>query len=155
MAIVVFDVSGTLHEDRLGAPMHSDFFELFDKLKKHQIQIALATNLSRSGLDHFIDNNNLNPYLDEHISMSEAAPKPNPEMLQEILLRTGEIPENAIMVGDATTDIIMAQTLNVKVCAVSWDMPFTNSVLSLNPDYKVEKIAELWQVFCQAFHIKI
>ena len=58
----------------------------FMRSQKHQIQIALATNLSRSGLDHFIDNNNLNSYLDEHISMSEAAPKPNPEMLQEILV---------------------------------------------------------------------
>lgn len=154
MAIVVFDVSGTLHEDRLGAPIYSEFYDIFDKLKKNKIQIALATNLSREGLNHFIENNNLHKYLDEHISASEAAYKPSTEMLQEILLRTGESPENAMMVGDASTDVIMAKAFNVPVCAVSWNGVISDSILSLNPDYKVESFIELWHIFQKAFQIK-
>lgn len=154
MAIAIFDISGTLHEDRLGAPMYDEFHDLFNYLKQNNISIALATNLSRSGLDHFIQNNRINNMIDEHICMSEAAPKPSTEMLEEILLRTGESAENALMIGDSEGDIAMAQALKVKACAVCWDTNWSSNVLSMNPQYKVEKVADLWQVFQKVFQTK-
>jgi phosphoglycolate phosphatase-like HAD superfamily hydrolase len=154
VTIAIFDVSGTLHEDCLGAAMYGEFYEMFKALKAHHVQIALATNLSRSGLNYFIKNNELVEWVDEDICLSEAAPKPNNEMLKEILLRTGKTAEDGLMIGDGVGDMIMAKSINMKCCAVNWSSQWSYAVLEQKPDYKVEKIAGLWQVFEDVFKIK-
>lgn len=153
MPLAIFDVSGTLQEDSLGAPIYDEFYDIFKKLKSQNIQIALATNLSRSGLDYFIKNNHIKEFIDEDICLSEAAPKPNIEMLEQLLLRTGEDVKSSLMIGDGLGDILMAQSLGMKCCAVNWSHNWSSSVLQLNPDYKVEKIANLWQVFEKVFDV--
>lgn len=146
MALIVFDVSGTLHEDRMGAPMFDGLVHVFKSLKQNGVQIALATNLSRSGLNHFVENNKIAEYLDAHLSMSEAAAKPHPEMLDECILQTGEERASTLMVGDAPSDIYMAHSIKVKACAVAWDGFWHDSHLAEKPEYKVENIDQLCQI---------
>lgn len=146
MPLIVFDVSGTLHEDRMGAPMFDGLKNIFKSLKENDVQIALATNLSRSGLNHFIENNKISTYLDAHVSASETAPKPNPEMLDECILQTGEKREGTLMVGDASSDIYMAHQLGVFACAVAWGGVWHSSVLNEKPEYKVENLTQLCQI---------
>jgi phosphoglycolate phosphatase len=51
---------------------------------------------------------------------SETQSKPHPQMLQEILSYTGVAPEQAIMVGDSSYDLQMAQNIEMPRVGVSY-----------------------------------
>ncbi len=154
MALVVFDVSGTLHDDFVGAPMYDGLMDVFKKLQQNDIQIALATNLSRQGVEHFIQTNGLEGFISESMTMSEAPPKPHPKMLEDVILKTGENAKETLMVGDSSGDIAMAKACKVASVAVCWDGAWRQEILAQSPDYKVDKIDNLWQIFSEFFKIE-
>ena len=146
MKLIVFDVSGTLQDDSPYAPMYDGMKALIVALKKADISVALATNLSRSGLNRFIAKNELKSYLDADITLSEAAPKPNPEMLETVMLKTGVDPTDTLMVGDGVGDIHMAHLAKVQACAVNFQGKWGGDVLHELPEYKVESLKELCHI---------
>tara|TARA_R110000868_G_scaffold190862_1_gene434734 strand:- start:38653 stop:39126 length:474 start_codon:yes stop_codon:yes gene_type:complete len=149
MKLVVLDVSGTLHDDRPFAPMYDGMKDVIIKLKNEGVLVALATNLSRAGVNRFITSNGLTQYLDADITLSEAAPKPNPEMLETVILQVGGDKENTLMIGDSAGDICMANLAKVKACAVNWQGVWCDSVIQENPEYKVENIQELCHILSE------
>ncbi|MFT7143974.1 MAG: phosphoglycolate phosphatase [Alphaproteobacteria bacterium] len=149
MKLIVFDVSGTLHDDAPFSPMYDGMKELIVQLHSSGVLVALATNLSRAGINRFISSNGLAEYLAADITLSEAAPKPNPEMLETVILSAGADKENTLMVGDSGGDIYMAKQAKVKSCAVKWQGEWRSSVLMENPEYKVETLDELCHILSQ------
>lgn len=149
MKLIVFDVSGTLQDDKPFSPMYDGMKNIIKCLHEEKVLVALATNLSRSGINRFIASNDLAQYLASDITLSEAAPKPNPEMLETVILSSGAEKQDALMVGDSVGDIHMANLAKVKACAVNWQGDWYVPVLEENPEYKVENLAELCHILSE------
>ena len=78
---------------------------------------------------------------------SETRSKPDPLMLQEILLETGVTVERAIMVGDTSYDLEMAQNLNMQRIGVSYGVHSVETLQQYQPLTIVSSIQDLHGYF--------
>ncbi len=93
---------------------------LLKALKEKGVRLAIATGKSRKGLDRILPESGLAPYFDVTRTPEEAASKPDPLMLTQILEETGVPVEAALMVGDTTFDMEMARNVGMDRVAVSF-----------------------------------
>ncbi len=93
---------------------------LLQSLRSRNVKLAIATGKSRRGLDRVLSESGLASYFDLTRTPMEAASKPDPLMLRQILDETGVPVEQALMVGDTTFDMEMAQRIGMDRVAVSF-----------------------------------
>lgn len=71
--------------------------------------LGVATAKGRAGLERELDQSGLRPYFSASRTVDEAPSKPAPGMLLGIFDELGVRPEEALMVGDTSFDLEMAQ----------------------------------------------
>lgn len=81
--------------------------------------LAVATGKSRRGLDRGFAETGLGHFFRVSRCADETAPKPAPDMLEDILLRTAVEPHRALMVGDTEFDMAMAAAAGVAAVGVA------------------------------------
>ncbi|HIQ39927.1 MAG TPA: HAD family hydrolase [Sulfurivirga caldicuralii] len=109
-----------LHEAKTPMRPFAGAEALLQALKARGVKLAIATGKSRRGLDRILPQSGLAPYFDVTRTPMEAASKPDPLMLEQILQETGVSLEQALMVGDTTFDMEMARNLGMDRVAVSF-----------------------------------
>jgi phosphoglycolate phosphatase len=62
-------------------------------------------------------------------------PKPHPEMAQSIMRTFGVSPERAVMVGDTTHDLLMAQAAGMPSVAVTYGVHGVQELRSSDPTW--------------------
>ncbi len=87
--------------------------ELVERLHDGDIDLAIATNKSQQSLQRDIQHSGLENFFKVTRSAGQTLPKPNPQMLEEILTIFNVNPDEALMVGDSVTDIEMARSIGV------------------------------------------
>lgn len=108
------------HAHPEAAPVFSGFPEMFDALRDQGVKLAVATGKNRKGLDRVLAQSGLGDYFTITRSADEANSKPDPLMLQQILKFTGVDAVDAVMVGDTTFDLQMAQAIAMPRIGVLW-----------------------------------
>ena len=121
--------------------------ELLADLKQQGIKLAVATGKSRKGLDRVLSQTNSHQIFDTTRAASETRSKPDPLMLQEILLETGVTVERAIMVGDTSYDLEMAQNLNMQRIGVSYGVHSVETLQQYQPLTIVSSVQDLHGYF--------
>src|SRR5699024_8924119 len=101
-------------------PLFPGALEVLEELRQQGIKTAVATGKSRKGLDRVWANTGLGQWFDTSRCADETESKPSPLMLEEILADTQVAPEQAIMVGDTSFDLEMAQRLGMDRVGVSY-----------------------------------
>lgn len=74
-------------------------------------------------------------------------PKPHPMPLLQVMKNCKISPEKTVMVGDGTQDIIAAREAGIVCCAVGYGLNPKAELLAEHPDYFVENIVELKDIF--------
>lgn len=74
------------------------------------------------------------------------APKPNPEILLNMLDRIGISKDDAVYIGDSDVDVETARNAGMKMIAVTWGFRDRDFLETLNPDYIVDNTKELKEV---------
>ncbi len=82
--------------------------------------LGVATGKSAQGLDKLLDGHDLRSYFVTRQVADHHPSKPHPSMLFAALAETGVAPENAVMIGDTSFDMEMAQTAGIAGIGVSW-----------------------------------
>ena len=95
-------------------------------LKKEKICIALMTNDTKSGVEEFISENNLEGIF-AHIWSAEDKPsKPDPKAVIELCKKMNLHPSECALISDADTDLKMAKEADIKVVigfTGGWEKP--------------------------------
>lgn len=117
--------------------------EMLHDLKSMGIQIAVATGKSRKGLDRVLAQTNSQDLFVTTRAASETQSKPDPLMLTEILTETGVTADRAIMVGDSSYDLEMAQNINMTSVGVSYGVHSRELLLNYAPIAVVGSVKEL------------
>ena len=95
--------------------------ELLNQLHKDGVLMAVASNKFQEGTERLIKKFFPNIPFVAILGNRPGFPlKPNPEIVQEVLQKTGVRKENALMVGDSQTDMQTAQNSGIRAIAVSW-----------------------------------
>lgn len=108
-----------------------------------QRTLAVATGKSRKGLDRILRDLDLESQFAITRCADETRSKPDPLMLQEILSVTGVSVDRALMVGDTTYDLEMAQALGMDSVAMSHGAHDQVRLLSCGPRTICHSISEL------------
>lgn len=98
---------------------------LFESVRETLVQLdntgyelAVATGKSRRGLERALVQTNTTRFFACTRCADEAASKPAPGMVEDILLRTATLPERALVIGDTEYDMAMARSAGVDALGV-------------------------------------
>jgi phosphoglycolate phosphatase len=105
--------------------------------------LAVATGKSRRGLDHALAQTGLDSAFHTTRTVDEAMSKPHPEMLLAILDELGVRPGAAVMIGDTTYDLEMANNAGTGGVGVCTGSHCREELMRLEPLACLDAIAEL------------
>lgn len=87
--------------------------DLLEDLRSQGYLLAVATGKSRLGLNRVLEQQGMLDFFDVTRCADETASKPDPRMLNEILVSLSVFSRETIMIGDTTFDLEMASRASV------------------------------------------
>lgn len=103
----------------MGTPLYVGAEETIVELRDTGYLLAVATGKNRAGLDRSFAETGLGKYFDCSRTADKTRSKPDPLMLHEILEELDVLPERALMIGDTTHDLQLAQNAGVPAVAMT------------------------------------
>ena len=95
--------------------------ELLARLHAHGVQLAVASNKFQEGTEYLIQRFFAGIPFVAILGNRPGWPlKPSPEIVQEVLRRSEVAPEDALLVGDSTTDMHTAANGGIEALAATW-----------------------------------
>lgn len=117
--------------------------KVLKKIKTSNILIAAVTNRSKHTLHKSLKDVSVHEYFDVILAVEDVAnPKPHPEHALTALKKLGVKPENAYMVGDTQTDILLGKNAGIKTIAVTYGFGGKNMHAS-GADFVIDELKEL------------
>lgn len=105
--------------------------------------VTVATGKSRSGLDEALQAHELRGRFHGSRTADETRGKPDPTMLQELMLEFGCTPERTLMIGDTSHDLLMAANAGCHSVGVSYGAHGEDLLRDHSPQVVVHSVAEL------------
>ena len=105
--------------------------------------LAVATGKSRRGLDRALEESGVGDYFATTRCGEEAAPKPDPAMLRDILWDLDTSPQQTLMVGDTEFDLLMAAAARTHAAAATYGAHGRERLVGLKPAIVIDALEEL------------
>lgn len=118
---------------------------LLDELAGRNMLLAVATGKSRVGLDRVLAQTNSAHRFTATRCASETLSKPHPMMLKQLLDCTGVMLSRAVMVGDTSYDLEMAQAIEMQRIGVSYGVHDATKLSQYQPLAIASSIEQLTQ----------
>ncbi|WP_445766490.1 HAD family hydrolase [Rheinheimera sp.] len=132
--------------DTTPSPLFSGVEQVLQQLKDRNIKLAVATGKQRRGLARMFAETGLEKYFDTSRCADEAQSKPHPDMLQQILQELDINAAEAIMVGDTSHDMKMAQAIAMPRVGVTHGVHGRDVLSQFAPKAIIDTMPELLQV---------
>lgn len=129
--------------DAQPSPLFAGVKESLEAFRAEGYRLAVATGKARRGLDRVLKANGWEDFFDITRAADESASKPDPLMLNQILAHCDVRPEQALMVGDASFDLLMARHAGIDSVAVGYGAQSMQSLLAYEPRLAIECFTEL------------
>lgn len=125
------------------SPLFYGVAEGLQAFRAEGYRLAVATGKGRHGLDRVLAGRGWLDYFDYSRCADETASKPDPLMLHEILAQSGVAASQALMVGDSSFDLLMAQRAGVDCVAVGYGAQPLQTLRECQPTLAIECFTEL------------
>lgn len=135
-----------LIHDTTPTPLFAGVEQVLKQLKEQNVLLAVATGKARKGLSRMFADTGLAQYFDTSRCADEAQSKPHPDMLQQILQQLGVKAGQAVMVGDTSHDMKMAQAINMPRVGVTHGVHDREVLSQFAPKAIIDSIPQLLQV---------
>ncbi len=121
--------------------------KLVSTLSKHR-KLAILTNNKSQYAEEILDKFDLSDFFGTIIGFNDVSEvKPNPEGILKILDKWNIKPEEAIFIGDMTTDIDAGKAANVTMICVASGLAQKQTLKQHKPDILVDNTKELIKLF--------
>lgn len=118
--------------------------ETIKALHDRGLQLAICSSRGRPTLDGFVKTFHLEHYVSMVVSANDVEHhKPHPEPVQKILAVLGVAPEEAIVVGDASYDILMGRAAGCRTVGVTYGNQSTADLRAAGADHLIDDFADL------------
>lgn len=84
------------------------------------VVLGIATGKSRRGVDAIIERENLHRLFETIQTADHHPSKPDPSMVHQAMSETGARPDETVVIGDTTYDMLMALNARAKAIGVTW-----------------------------------
>lgn len=133
-----------LVKDQTEMPMFPGVIEGIKHLS-NRFKLAVATGKARRGLNRVLNGHELEDVFHVTRCADEAVSKPHPLMLEQILQVTGIEASRALMIGDSTFDLQMANNAGMDALAVSYGVQSCDRLLEHKPIGCIHEFDEIHQ----------
>lgn len=116
---------------------------LLDELTVGGHLLAVATGKSRVGLDRALAHSGLHAHFRASRCADECFSKPHPQMLEELMAEFGVAPDQTLMIGDTSHDLLMASNADVGALAVTYGAHTREHLAEHGPLACLHSVAEL------------
>lgn len=149
------DIINTIKEYRKYNLEHHDnmckafdgVIELLKSLKSKNIKIAIVTSKRKDMAMRGLKISNILEYVDVIMSPEDTDKhKPDPQPAIRACEKLNVKPEEAIMVGDSSYDLLCGKDAGCLTCGVSYTVVDINRLLDTKPTYMIKYPTELLQV---------
>ncbi|MFJ1811402.1 MULTISPECIES: HAD-IA family hydrolase [unclassified Streptomyces] len=125
-------------------PLFAGVTALLEELRERGLRTAIATGKAGARARHLLDTLGVLHHFDHVLGSDEVArAKPAPDIVLRALELLGARPEDALMVGDAVTDIAAARGAGVDAVAALWGECDAAELLAADPDAALRRPSEL------------
>lgn len=124
-------------------PLYDGARETIVELHSAGYLLAVATGMSRAGLERALNSSGLKEYFHATRTADVTCSKPDPAMLLELMEELAVDAGRTLMVGDTTHDLLMAQNADVDAVAVMHGAHLPEQLRALKPLALVEDFSEL------------
>ena len=125
------------------SPLFAGVVESLEAFRAEGYRLAVATGKARRGLDRVLKSHGWEDYFDITRAADETASKPHPLMLEQILAHCEVRPEQALMVGDSSFDLLMARNAGMASVAVSYGAQSMEALRAFEPCLAIDHFSEL------------
>ncbi|MGI0482860.1 HAD family hydrolase [Geminocystis sp. CENA526] len=106
------------------SPLFAGSLEVLQELKQQGLKIAILSADTTQGVREFVENHQLNDYIDLIMGVDSGLFKPDPRLFLQACDTLGVKPENSLMIGDSQGDIAMGKSANAGgVIGICWKYP--------------------------------
>ncbi|GLS91351.1 haloacid dehalogenase [Psychromonas marina] len=120
-----------------------------NELKKQGYLLAVATGKGRESLNRILDKFAVKDLFAVTYCSDETASKPDPLMLNLILNDLGVDPSDALMIGDTSYDLEMANNANIDCLGVSYGVHSKDVLNQFNPIAIVDDLPKEFALYVQ------
>ena len=120
--------------------------ETLNELRGRGFELAVATGKSRRGLDRVLRVMGMEDMFDATRCADETTSKPDPLMLNELLLERSISPERAVMIGDTEYDLEMAVNAGISSVGVSFGVHSIERLAVHKPVAIVDSLPQLLEL---------
>ncbi|MCR5444368.1 MAG: HAD-IA family hydrolase [Bacteroidales bacterium] len=118
--------------------------ETLCELHHRGLLLAICSSRGRPTLEAFVRDFHLEDFVAMVISANDVQHhKPDPEPVQVILNQLGVAPEEALVVGDASYDILMGCNAGCRTCGVTYGNQTADELRVAGADYLIDDFADL------------
>ncbi len=124
--------------------LYPEVEKTLEKLRERGYRMAIVTNKPSQFVGPILKNLAVDSYFD-HIVGGEDLPrkKPDPLPLLHACERLGRSPEEAVMIGDSSNDILAARAASIPSIAVRYGYSAERPIESYGPDAVVDRFGEI------------
>lgn len=141
--------------DKTPTPLFEDALTLLAGLKQERKLLAVATGKGRDGLNRVLQISDTSHFFNTTRCAGEMPSKPDPEMINSILTELDIAPHEAIMIGDTSHDLQMAQNAGVDSIGVTFGVHDGQTLQQYSPKAIVNSISELHALLIQPCLVEI
>lgn len=121
--------------------------EALDQLKAKGIRLAIATSRSHRSLGILAEKIGIKDYFEGMYGAEDVVNhKPAPDLALLVLEKIGVNAKDALVVGDATYDLLMGKGAGCKVCGVTWGNQNRQQLETADPDFVIDDIRDLFEL---------
>ncbi len=131
-------------------PLFNNALELLTQLKQENKLLAVATGKARAGLQRVWQVSDTEHFFIASRCADECASKPAPDMINSLLTELNIKKHEAVMIGDTSFDLEMAQRAGIDSIGVTYGVHDTEVLSKYQPRAIVDSLAELHQLLIKS-----
>jgi phosphoglycolate phosphatase len=127
-------------------PLFEHALELLVNLKQENKLLAVATGKGRGGLQRVWEASDTEHFFHASRCADESISKPDPDMINSLLKELNIEKHEAVMIGDTSFDLEMAQRAGVDSIGVTYGVHDEEVLSQYQPRVIVDSLAELYEL---------
>jgi phosphoglycolate phosphatase len=124
-------------------PLFPGVVELLELLAGRGHCLGIATGKAMRGLKAVLERHGLEQYFTTLQTADLHPSKPDPSMIRAALAEAGAAPDEAVMVGDTSYDILMARAAGITAIGVAWGNHPAAELTAAGADHVLGRFGEL------------
>ncbi|NQZ23799.1 MAG: HAD-IA family hydrolase [Colwellia sp.] len=131
-------------------PLFDNAIELLTQLKQEKKLLAVATGKARAGLQRVWQVTDTEHFFITSRCADECISKPDPDMINSLLAELNIQKNEAVMIGDTSFDLEMAQRAGIDSIGVTYGVHDIEVLTKYQPRAIVDSLAELHQLLIKS-----